>query len=139
MEETKGQKVARIFEYWKQVTKHPRSRLDGKREHLIGARVSDGYSVRDLCRAAFGCANSKWHQGENDRHTIYDSVELIYKNADQVDKFIRLAEEEINRRKHQKQLEEELAQSRLEQSIPGDGYNKARGALLSIVKKREAA
>jgi hypothetical protein len=139
MEETKGQKVARIFEYWKTVTKHPRSRLDTKRENLIGQRVGDGYTVRDLCLAAFGCANSKWHQGENDRHTIYDSVELIYKNADQVDKFIRLAEEELHRRQHQKQLEEELAKARLEQSIPGDGYEKARGQLLSLVKKERAA
>jgi hypothetical protein len=54
--------------------------------------MRDGYSVDDLCLAIDGCAASAFHMGENDRRTIYDSITLILRDADHVDKFIRAGE-----------------------------------------------
>lgn len=117
------------------MTHHPKSQLDSKRMTLICARLSDGYSEDDLRLAALGCATSRWHQGENDRHQVYDSVELIYRNADKVDAFIRLGEQELFRRERRVQSEREEAERRIAASTVGPKYQEARGRLLSIVGK----
>jgi hypothetical protein len=130
-----AQVVRTVFEHWKSVTHHPRSQLDEKRAILIRARLNDGYTEDDLKLAAFGCAHSRWHQGENDRHQVYDSVELIYRNADKVDQFMRLGEQEQFRRERAIQSEREEAQRRIAASTVGDKYQAARGKLLSIVRK----
>ena len=127
-----------IFEYWRQVTKHPRSRMDDKRQKIIVARLKDGYSVDDLKLAAFGCAHSRFHQGENDRHSVFDSVELIYRGADKVDQFIRHGELETWRRQEAKRAEEVKRTETLAASVPGEGYKAARPKILELVKKKVA-
>jgi hypothetical protein len=82
--------VESIFSYWCEMTGHTRARLDPKREATIGAMLRVGYSVDDLCLAVDGCVASPYHQGMNDRNTVYDSIGLIFRNADHVDKFMRL-------------------------------------------------
>jgi hypothetical protein len=88
-----------------------------------------------LKMAAFGCAHSRFHQGENDRHQVYDSVELIYRNADKVDGFIRLGEQEMQKRKREAELKKILEAADLKASTTGPTYQRERGKLLSIVKK----
>lgn len=131
--------INEVFEYWKQVTKHPRSRLDAKRERLLRDRLNDGYEVKDLKLAAFGCMYSRWHQGANDTNTVYDSIELIYRNADKVDQFIRHAELEQWRRLEAKRAHEEERKKELAASVPGDGYKTARPRILELVKAKKVA
>ncbi|MBN3755898.1 hypothetical protein G3N95_23335 [Paraburkholderia sp. Tr-20389] len=84
--------VEAVFDYWKAKREHPRAKLDAKREKNIRARLADGYMVAELCQAVDGIAKSAFHMGENDQQTVYDDVELICRNAGNVDKFIRLAD-----------------------------------------------
>lgn len=127
-----------IFDYWRHVTKHPRSRMDAKRQKIIVARLSDGYSKDDLKLAAFGCAHSRFHQGENDRHQIFDSVELIYRNADKVDQFIRHGEAHHRREAEIRADDERRRLEALKASVPGDGYQAARPKILELVRKKVA-
>jgi len=84
--------VEAVFGYWTAKRGHPRAKLDAKREKNIRARLADGYTVEQLCRAIDGIAKSTFHMGDNDQRTVYDDVELICRNAGNVDKFIRLAD-----------------------------------------------
>lgn len=127
-----------IFNYWQQITKHPRSRLDERRNKVIIARLKDGYSKDDLKLAVFGCAHSKFHQGENDRHQVFDSIELICRNADKVDQFMKHGELELWRREERKKAVEAQRQETLKASVPGDGYKAAREQILRLVKKAAA-
>ena len=125
-----------IFGYWQSVTKHPRSRMDDRRAKIIISRLKDGYSKDDLKLAAFGCANSRFHQGENERHQVFDSVELIYRSADKVDQFVRYGEWEQNKRLQIKKDDEERREAAIKASVPGEGYRSAMPKILELVRKK---
>lgn len=80
-----------VFTYWQQVMNHPQAKLDAKRERAIKARLKDGYSVGDLCRAVDGCSRSPHHMGQNETRTVYDDIELICRDGPKVDGFIKKA------------------------------------------------
>lgn len=84
--------TAEVFEYWKQVMNHPAAQLDAKRSKNIGARLKDGYTVSQLCRAVDGCKYDPFSQGANDRQTVYDDIELICRDGPKVDKFMAIAD-----------------------------------------------
>ncbi len=85
--------IQEIFDYWKLVMNHPRARLDAGRDKAIRGMLRVGYSVDDCRMAIEGCAASDFHQGVNDRSGVYDSVGLIFRNADKFDKFMDLGEQ----------------------------------------------
>lgn len=84
--------TAEVFEYWKQAMNHPAAQLDAKRSKNIGARLKDGYTVGQLCRAVDGCKYDPFSQGANDRQTVYDDIELICRDGPKVDKFMAIAD-----------------------------------------------
>ena len=100
-----------IFGYWQTIMASPRSRLDLKREMAIRCRLKDGFSVEDLCQAIRGCACSEFHMGINDRKTEYNSVTLICRDSDHVERFMLMGETadrllaNIAERKEQVQVE----------------------------------
>lgn len=81
---------------------HPRSVLDKKRVKILDSRLKDGFTVEDLKLVPHGVKNSPWHMGANPSETIYDSITLIYRDSDQVDKFIALAEKKLNKSEEKK-------------------------------------
>jgi len=81
-----------IFNHWQQVMGHPRARLDDKRSKLIRRWLKLGYAASDLTAAIDGCKASDWHMGRNDKGQVYDALSLILRDADQIDKFIRINE-----------------------------------------------
>jgi uncharacterized protein YdaU (DUF1376 family) len=83
--------VKAVFEYWQTARGHEKAKLDEKRKRAIKARLKDGYSAEDLCRAVDGVAKSPHHMGQNDQRTVYDDIELICRTAVNVDKFLKLA------------------------------------------------
>ncbi|MES1987496.1 MAG: YdaU family protein [Pseudomonadota bacterium] len=83
--------VLSVFDYWKITMNHEKAKLDHKREKAIKLRLKDGYSVSDMCAAVDGCKRSPYHMGKNDQATVYDDIELICRNATNVDKFLKLA------------------------------------------------
>lgn len=86
-----GADVRAVFTYWQAQRGHDRAKLDDKRAKAIRARLTDGYSAEDLCKAVDGIAKSSHHMGQNDTRTVYDDIELICRSATNVDKFIKLA------------------------------------------------
>lgn len=54
----------------------------------IRARLDEGFTVESLCQAIDGNMRSAWHQGENDRQRVYDSLELIVRDSKHVHDFI---------------------------------------------------
>jgi hypothetical protein len=81
-----------IFSYWQKVMNHPQSKLDDKREKLMKARLKDGYTVEQICKAIDGCKISSYHRGENANGTVYDSLDLICRDGAKLDSFIGHAE-----------------------------------------------
>ncbi len=116
-----------VFEFWRNVLSNPRSRLDDRRRKAITARLRDGYTVEDLQLAVIGCGFSPHHQGHNDRHRPYQDIELICRDAQHVDDFVRIAEEEGARlmrareaeAARAKALEERQADPRIADTLPG--------------------
>ncbi|BAO04714.1 putative replication protein [Ralstonia phage RSK1] len=77
-----------IFAYWQRVMESPRSQLDVKRRRTIRAALKMGYSPHDLCRAIRGCSLTPHNMGQNDRGQKYNGIDLIFRSADQIDRFI---------------------------------------------------
>jgi hypothetical protein len=82
------QPVREVFEYWRTVMNRPQAILDNKRSRAIAGRLKEGYSVDQLKQAIEGCKASAWHQGQNDRHQVYNDVELVCRDAQRVEAFI---------------------------------------------------
>ena len=78
-----------VFENWKTVMGYLEANLDPKRQKLIGNALRWGYSVEALCEAIQGCALTPHNQGHNDRGERYDSLKIILRSADQIDRFRR--------------------------------------------------
>lgn len=80
--------VQRVFDHWKRVMNHPASHLDAKRRGVIQDRMKEGYTADHLMLAIDGCAKSAWHMGQNDKSKVYDSLDLICRDASKVDGFM---------------------------------------------------
>lgn len=87
--------VPEIFAYWQKCMKSDRSKLDRKRIDKIRAALKLGYTPRQLCEAILGCSRSPWNMGQNDRNTKFNSLGLILRDADHIDKFMELADKEV--------------------------------------------
>lgn len=81
-----------VFNHWRSVTGHNKAILDPKRTKLINAALKLGYTVEQLKQAIDGNKASPFHQGNNDRKMVYDGLDLILRDAAQIDKFIALAD-----------------------------------------------
>jgi hypothetical protein len=80
--------VDRVFEHWRTVHGHPQAKLDAKRRKLIRDALK-GYSEADLCQSISGYKNSPHHQGQNDKATVYDAIELLLRDAKHIDAGLR--------------------------------------------------
>lgn len=87
--ETEVSSVKEIFDYWVSQRRAESSRrlvLTPGREKKIKTRLKE-YSVEDLKRAIDGVANDPW-----EGRAMQDDLTIIFRNAEQVDKFLALAE-----------------------------------------------
>ncbi len=77
-----------VFRHWtRTMGKDTKTAFGAKRRVAVKARLAEGYSVADLCAAVDGCAKTPHNMGQNDRGERYDDLELICRNAGQVDRF----------------------------------------------------
>lgn len=81
-----------VFEHWRVVLNHPRAKPTPERKRLIGKWLKI-YTLFELQAAITGCSRSPYHMGENDRHTKYDDLELILRDAQHIERFLALAPE----------------------------------------------
>lgn len=103
-----------IFEHWRDVMDHPRAKLDNKRKSAIKKALELGYDVEQLKQAITGCSKTPFNMGDNDRGQRYDSITLILRDADHIDRFInnyhnppaaRVNKNEANRRNNEQRYE----------------------------------
>lgn len=80
-----------IFKYWQTVMNHPKAKLDKKRRSRLEAAFKMGYSAEELKQAIDGCFKTPFNQGQNDRGQRYDDIELIFRDASHIDRFIENA------------------------------------------------
>jgi len=83
----KKTKVDQVFEYWKKILNHPRAVLDDKRKRII-TKALKNYSVNDCKSAIKGCLLTPHNMGKNDNHKIYDGIHIIFRDADNIERFI---------------------------------------------------
>ena len=77
-----------VFSFWKETLKHPKAILSKDRIGFIKARIMEGHTVEECKQAILGCKASSYHMGDNDRHKVYDSIELIFRKGDKFEQFI---------------------------------------------------
>ena len=82
-----------LFEHWVALCTSTRGQkpiYSVDRRMIIGAAVVD-YGP-ELCKQAIlGCSLSNWHMGQNPAGKKYNSLELIFRNADNVERFAGMA------------------------------------------------
>lgn len=83
-----------VFDHWvAAMGKVPaRTVFSDERIAPVRGRLAAGFTVADLKRAVDGCASDPFSMGENDRHTPFNDLELICRDAKHVEKFIAIAE-----------------------------------------------
>jgi hypothetical protein len=80
--------VSKIFDHWQTVMNHPQARLDKIRHRYIRDALAMGYGVFALCQAIDGCSLTPHNLGQNKQGQRYDGLHIIFKSADQIDRFI---------------------------------------------------
>lgn len=80
--------VGEIFQHWQIEMHHPQAKLDDKRKHVIQKALKSGYNVAQLCAAISGCAKTPFNMGDNEHGQRYDSLTLILRDGDHIDRFI---------------------------------------------------
>ena len=74
-----------VFDHWRSVMGHDKSKLDDKRKSLIRRAIKLGYSVDDLKNSITGYSQSPFHMGDNDKQTRYDGLDLILRDGSKID------------------------------------------------------
>ncbi len=83
--------VKTIFEHWKVTLNHPNAKLDRKRIAVIKKALKLGYMDSQLCEAITGCSLTPYILGDNNQGQRYDSIELILRDAEHIDRFLHNA------------------------------------------------
>lgn len=80
--------VKQVFDAWVEATgkRKGATKLTDDRRRLI-RKALKSYPVEDLVDAVRGWRHSPHHRGENDRHTVYNDIELLLRNAKQIETF----------------------------------------------------
>lgn len=84
-----------VFAFWCETMGRPHSALDEPRLNAIRAGLDIAKQLGDcpveICKdAIYGCSKSAWHMGENDRHQKYNYLELIFKDAANIERFVAI-------------------------------------------------
>ena len=85
-----------VFDHWVSVMRTgrpgPRPAFTPKRRKLL-ERSLTYYDLPTLLLAVDGCALSDFHMGQNSRGRRYDSLELIFRDAEHIERFAGIAAE----------------------------------------------
>ncbi len=87
-----SQDIQEIFNHWRQVMHHPHAKLDKKRTAKIMQALKLGYNVYQLKQAIDGCVRTPFNMGANDRNQKYDGIDLIFRDADHIERFMLAAD-----------------------------------------------
>lgn len=76
-----------VFKHWQARLNHPKAKLDKKRERIIKAALRN-FSVAELKQAIDGCGKTDFNMGKNDTGQKYDAIDLIFRDAEHIERFI---------------------------------------------------
>jgi len=79
-----------IFSYWQTVMNHPDAKYSDGRKVKIENRLQGGYTVDQIKEAIDHCSKSPHHMGKNERQIIYDSIELICRSDEDLERFLHM-------------------------------------------------
>lgn len=80
-----------VFDHWRSVMNHTGAKFDAKRRRAVQQALKLGYTEQQLKQAVDGCKASPYHQGQNKDSQVYDSLTLIVRDAEHIDRFIGIA------------------------------------------------
>lgn len=80
-----------VFTYWQVKMSHPRAKFDKKRRSRIQAAFKLGYHIDQLKQAIDGCALTPFNMGQNKDGQKYDSIDLIFRDAEHIERFMQNA------------------------------------------------
>lgn len=86
------QVIIQVFEYWVETCKEgrgPKPLLSEDRKLLIASAIHD-YGVQTCKDAIYGCSQSGWHMGQNPSGKKYNSLELIFRNEEKIERFAEI-------------------------------------------------
>ena len=81
-------KVNDIFDHWRKVLNHPRSKIDGPRKTKILNALKLGFSVEELKKVIEAVKKTPWNMGDNPSGKKYHDICLIFRNSDQIERFL---------------------------------------------------
>ena len=73
------------------MNKSTRTKLDKERRKNINTALQS-YTEEECCMAISGCSKNPWNMGHNPRQKEYNSLELIFRNAEYTEGFIKESE-----------------------------------------------
>ncbi|WP_201397939.1 hypothetical protein [Alicycliphilus denitrificans] len=77
--------VVQIFEHWKQRTGRPGEKLTASRTSIVKARLAEGFSPSQICRAIDNAADSDFYQGRTAKQPQrIDTLDVICKDSDRI-------------------------------------------------------
>lgn len=83
-----------LFQFWKDTfKKRSTTVLDDTRRAKLAAAIKS-HGIEECRKAILGCSMSDWHTGNNPRSKQYTDVTLIFRNADKIESFVALYEQE---------------------------------------------
>ncbi len=89
--------INNVFEFWKDAMKKSgATKLDSKRRTAIKSRLGDGYTTEQIKQAITNCSKTPHNMGENDRGQKFNDIELICRNASNLERFIESNPEKAN-------------------------------------------
>ena len=86
--------VGEIFVFWQQEMGKPQAKLTPGRKTKIAARLKT-YTADDLKRAIIGCKATPWNMGVNPQRTLYNSIEFLCRNDEQIERFMEKTEDPV--------------------------------------------
>lgn len=82
-----------IFVYWRTVASKSGAKFTNERRAKVRSRLRDGYTVAKIKQAIDFVCNNPWNTGANPDGRKYVDLELICRNATQLEKYLDRAEE----------------------------------------------
>lgn len=80
-----------IFDHWCQIMGKDRAKINDERRRIIEKALRWGYTPEQLCEAIRGCAFTPHNMGSNKDGQMYNGLNVIFKSADNIDRFLRNA------------------------------------------------
>lgn len=127
--------IQRIFEYWRNtMNKSSRTKLDKERRKNINTALQS-YTEEECCMAISGCSKNPWNMGHNPRQKEYNSLELIFRNAEYTEGFIK--ESEGLSLEEKVKLENDSKPVKIEDRLQDDSWAESRLSHLENTMKGE--